>query len=179
LGQVHSYSGEFLKAQSSLAKVAPIFEKANWQPETQHDLKNRIEYLNWQAYLEGILGHVAQTEDLLQWAISLNDGIDLQQKSLSYRLLGNLKANQGQIEEALALFQQSLDIKERIGDVRNKAATQCEIAGIKPLQGKIGEAEKLYQEALHTFRKLSYAWGTAETLWKYAEFIANYKNEWH
>jgi len=151
LGQVHSYSGEFPKAQSSLAKVAPIFEKANWQPETQHDLKIRIEYLNWQAYLEENLGYIAPAQSLLEEAICLNNNIDLHQKRFSYVSLGCLKAHQGQVEAALALFQQALKIDERIGDAQGKAASLAHIGRIKQNQGQFEEALALFQRSLKIF----------------------------
>jgi hypothetical protein len=34
--------------------------------------------------------------------------------------MGRLKANQGEVDAAIALYQQSLDITERIGDVQGK-----------------------------------------------------------
>ena len=37
--------------------------------------------------------------------------------------MAGIYAQQGQVEEAIALYQQSLELKERIGDVRGKAAT--------------------------------------------------------
>ena len=67
------------------------------------------------------------------------------------------KRIQGQVEEALALFQQSLGINERIGDVKGQAVSQQKVAGIKALQGNVEEAETLYQEALYTFRNISSA----------------------
>ncbi|MHC5735911.1 tetratricopeptide repeat protein [Nostoc sp.] len=37
--------------------------------------------------------------------------------------LGNLYANKGEVDQAIALFNQSLEINERIGNVQGKAAT--------------------------------------------------------
>ncbi|MEH1897070.1 MAG: hypothetical protein V7K94_17555 [Nostoc sp.] len=37
--------------------------------------------------------------------------------------LATLYANKEEVDEAIALFNQSLEIKERIGDVQGKAAT--------------------------------------------------------
>ncbi len=42
--------------------------------------------------------------------------------------LARLKANQGDVEGAIALYQQSLEIKEKIGDVQGKAATLHQLA---------------------------------------------------
>jgi tetratricopeptide (TPR) repeat protein len=57
-------------------------------------------------------------------------------------------ANQGQIEEALRLYRQSLDVWESIGNVQGKAATLQQMAIIYANQGQIEEALRLYRQSL-------------------------------
>jgi tetratricopeptide (TPR) repeat protein len=62
--------------------------------------------------------------------------------------LASIYANTGKIEEAITLFQQSLEITESIGDVKTKAATLHELGLIYADTGKIKEAIALYQQSL-------------------------------
>ncbi len=39
--------------------------------------------------------------------------------------LAGIYAQQGEVEDAIALYKQSLDLKERIGNVQGKAASLC------------------------------------------------------
>jgi hypothetical protein len=51
-------------------------------------------------------------------------------------------ANQGKIDQAIALYQQSLETDEKIGDVQGKAATLHQLAGILALSdAKMNQAE--------------------------------------
>ncbi|WP_231395470.1 tetratricopeptide repeat protein, partial [Dolichospermum circinale] len=54
--------------------------------------------------------------------------------------LAGIYADTGKIEEAIAHYQQSLEIKESIGNVQGKAATLHQLAGIYANTGKIEEA---------------------------------------
>ena len=56
--------------------------------------------------------------------MEIEEGIgNAQGKAATLHCLGMLKADSGQIEEAIALYQQSLEIKERIGNAQGKAIT--------------------------------------------------------
>ena len=62
--------------------------------------------------------------------------------------LASIYANTGKIEEAIAHYQQSLEINESIGDVQGQAATLHQLASIYANTGKIEEAIALYQQVL-------------------------------
>ncbi|MBW4588961.1 MAG: tetratricopeptide repeat protein, partial [Aetokthonos hydrillicola CCALA 1050] len=51
--------------------------------------------------------------------------------------LAGIYANQGNVTEAIALYRQSLDLLERIGDVQGKAASLHQLAGIYKNQGNV------------------------------------------
>ncbi|MCC5899942.1 MAG: tetratricopeptide repeat protein, partial [Phormidium sp. BM_Day4_Bin.17] len=55
---------------------------------------------------------------------------------------------QGQVQEALDLYQQSLDLKERIGNVQGKAASLVMMAQLLAVQGEVERACEYMQEAI-------------------------------
>ena len=177
LGIVQRFAGELAKAEAALALAAQVFAKSEWQPETKRDLTLRITYLMWHGELATQLGQKIVAEEQLQSALLLNNGVDAELKAEAYQYLANLKANQGEVEAAIALFQQSLAIEERIGNAQGKAATFRELANVKVMQGDIDEAESLYQKALVLFRHVREVLGLAKTLWKYGELLADKKGD--
>ncbi len=75
---------------------------------------------------ENHIGEVEQAEQHYQQALELCSSNDEQEKASIYHHLGILYANWGDVDDALALFNQSLSIKKRIGNVQGEAATlQC------------------------------------------------------
>ncbi len=79
--------------------------------------------LNRLACSEKVLGEVGKAQTYYQQALDSCPQDDETEKAAIIHNLAILKANTGQIEQAIALFQQSLEIKERIGDAQGKAAT--------------------------------------------------------
>ncbi|WP_235526284.1 tetratricopeptide repeat protein [Nostoc piscinale] len=51
--------------------------------------------------------------------------------------LADIYADKGEVDEAIALFNQSLEIFERIGDVRGKAATLHQLGMIYANKGEV------------------------------------------
>jgi tetratricopeptide (TPR) repeat protein len=60
-------------------------------------------------------------------------------------------ANQGQVEEAIDLYKQSLELNDRIGNMQGKAATLHQMAIIYANQGQVEEAIDLYNSILQFF----------------------------
>ena len=54
--------------------------------------------------------------------------------------LAIIYANQGEVAKAIALYEKSLELEEKIGDVQGKAATLHELAGIYADQGEVAKA---------------------------------------
>jgi tetratricopeptide (TPR) repeat protein len=81
--------------------------------------------------------------------------------------------DQGETETAIALYQQSLEIKEKIGDVQGKAATLNNLAYIYANQGEIDEAIALYQQSLEITEKIGDVQTKAATLHCLAMIYAN------
>ncbi len=68
---------------------------------------------------------------------------------------------QGRYAEARVLFQQSLAIKEKLGDERGRAATLAMLANIT---SEAAEQKKLYQQSLEIMQRIGDAYGVAAIL---------------
>ena len=68
--------------------------------------------------------------------------------------LGILEQHQGEYEEARRLYQQSLEIKERLDNQRGRAATLNQLGVIAQDQGEYEEARQLYQQSLEISERL-------------------------
>ena len=79
--------------------------------------------------------------------------------------LAVIYANQGQVEQAIDLFQQSVAIEEQIGNVQGKAATLSQMAMIYANQGQVEQAIELFQQSLVIEEQIGSAEGKAVTLW--------------
>ncbi|MEH2211812.1 CHAT domain-containing protein, partial [Nostoc sp.] len=100
------------------------------------------------AYCESQVGEVDKALEHYQQALNLCPLEDKQEQASISHYLGMLKADTGEIEEAIALYQQSLAINEQIGNVQGKAATLYCLGKIKADIGEIEEAIALYQQSL-------------------------------
>ncbi|MEH2147438.1 tetratricopeptide repeat protein [Nostoc sp.] len=65
---------------------------------------------------------------------------NLQGKAATLYCLGRIYANKGDVEQALALYNQSLEINERIGYIQGKAATLDCLGRIYANKGEVDEA---------------------------------------
>jgi tetratricopeptide (TPR) repeat protein len=86
--------------------------------------------------------------------------------------LADLLTQQGDVARALTLWQESLALKERIGDVEGKAATLHQMAGVIAQQGDVARALTLWQESLALDERIGDVQGKAATLANMAGVIA-------
>jgi tetratricopeptide (TPR) repeat protein len=70
----------------------------------------------------------------------------------------------GDLDGAMRLYQQSLELDERLGDLKGKSATLHEMAYIYVTRGDLDGAMKLYQQSLETFERLGDLKGKSATL---------------
>ena len=63
-------------------------------------------------------------------------------------------ANKGEVDEAIALYNQSLEIDERIGNVQGKAMTLWCLGDLAEQQGEYTKAISYLQPALEILQKL-------------------------
>ena len=78
----------------------------------------------------------------------------MQGKAATLHQLAILYANQGEIDQAIALYKQSLEIKEKIGDVRGKANTLWWLGHIANGQGNSEQALIYLQESFEILQRL-------------------------
>jgi tetratricopeptide (TPR) repeat protein len=97
---------------------------------------------------EESLGVVAKAKQDYQQALDICPPDDEKEKAAIIHNLASLQAKQGQIKEALALYEQSLAIEETIGNILGKAVTLHELGSLKANQGQINEAIALFQKSL-------------------------------
>ena len=68
--------------------------------------------------------------------------------------LAVIYANQGEVAKAIALYEKSLELQEKIGNVQGKAATLHQLAGIYANQGEVAKAIALYEQSLELEEKI-------------------------
>ncbi|MFP5271893.1 tetratricopeptide repeat protein [Coleofasciculus sp.] len=134
--------------------------------DTGKNLKTRINILIQlgQAYFSQ--GGIAEAREHLEQALELaNDNENLASlKANSLHELGIIKVNQGEFQDAIALFKQSLELQRRLGDVQAEAVTLNSLAAIYVQQGKIEQAIVLLQRSLKLQQRLGDVQGEAATL---------------
>ncbi|BAY19400.1 TPR repeat-containing protein [Anabaenopsis circularis NIES-21] len=69
---------------------------------------------------------------------------NIEGKAVTLHCLGILYANKGEIDQAIALYNQSLELNERIGNVQTKAATLHQLGILYANKGEIDQAIALY-----------------------------------
>jgi tetratricopeptide (TPR) repeat protein len=100
------------------------------------------------ALCEQELGEVDKALGHYQQALDSCPSGDKAKKAAIIHNLAIIKANQGQTEEAITLYEQSLTLKEDIGDLQGKAATLQQLGIVKYNTGEIEEAIAIYQQSL-------------------------------
>ncbi|NET04844.1 MAG: tetratricopeptide repeat protein [Symploca sp. SIO2B6] len=124
------------------------------------------------ARAEHILGFVAEALRHYQTALEFCPEDNFKEKAITLHNIADLKAQQGELEEAMALYQQSLQIQESINDVGGKATTLHNIAQLKAQQGELEEALALYQQSLQIEESINDVRGKATTLHNIANLKA-------
>ncbi|GIV93361.1 MAG: hypothetical protein KatS3mg056_2070 [Chloroflexus sp.] len=81
-----------------------------------------------------------------------------------YHQQADLLVTRGDLDQALELYQQSLDLTDRLGDVQGKAATLHQMANVFVTRGDLDQALELYQQSLDLFDRLGDVKGKAATL---------------
>ncbi|NDJ20861.1 tetratricopeptide repeat protein [Nostoc sp. B(2019)] len=66
----------------------------------------------------------------------------------------SIYANKGEVDEAIALYNQSLEINERIGNVQGKAMTLWWLGHLAEQQGEYTKAISYLQPALEILQRL-------------------------
>jgi tetratricopeptide (TPR) repeat protein len=78
--------------------------------------------------------------------------------------MANVYVTRGDLDGAMQLYQQSLDIKEGLGDLQGKSATLHAMANVYVTRGDLDGAMQLYQQSLDIFEGLGDLQGKSATL---------------
>ncbi|MEH2424681.1 MAG: tetratricopeptide repeat protein [Nostoc sp.] len=116
------------------------------------------------ARAEKSLGEVNQALEHYQQAIHNCPPEDEQEKALSTADLATLYVQQGQVNEAMNLYQQSLELYERLGNFAGKAATLHQLGILYANKGEVDQAIALYNQSLEINERIGNVQTKAATL---------------
>ncbi|WP_339379306.1 tetratricopeptide repeat protein [aff. Roholtiella sp. LEGE 12411] len=119
------------------------------------------------------LGEVEQAQQYYQQALEFCLETDEAEKAAIIHHLGIIYANKGEVDEAIALYNQSLEITERIGNVKMKGATLHQLGIIHANKGEVDEAIALFNQVLEIHESIGYVQGKAATLSWLGKIYAN------
>ncbi|KOP23588.1 hypothetical protein AMR41_25835 [Hapalosiphon sp. MRB220] len=124
------------------------------------------------ARAETVLGLVEEAKNHYQQALKLCPEAELQGKAAILHNMAGLFAQQGEINQALALYEQSLQITDSINDMVGKAAILHSMAGLFAQQGEINQALALYEQSLQLTESINDVRTKATTLHSMAYLFA-------
>ncbi|MEH2116874.1 tetratricopeptide repeat protein [Nostoc sp.] len=137
------------------------------------ELTSNYRVLHQIACSQAELGEVEQAQQYYQQALEFCLETDETEKAAIIHNLAGIYTNKGKVDEAIALYNQSLQIQERIGNVQGIAATLHQLAGIYAKKGEVEQAIALYNQSLQIFERIGNVQGKAATLHCLAGIYAN------
>ncbi|MEG3934410.1 tetratricopeptide repeat protein [Microcoleus sp. T3_B1] len=158
-----------------LKRLLIEYTPSNGREETPGDLKTRIRVLNELGVAYRSRSEYKTAKYYLEQALDLakDDEEFISLKANTLHQLAGIYANQGEVAKAIAFSEQSLELKEKIGDVQGKAATLDCLAGIYANQGEVAKAIAFYEQSLELEEKIGDIRGKAATLHNLAIIYAN------
>lgn len=88
--------------------------------------------------------------------------------------LADIFLTRGDLEDALSLYRQSIDIKEQLGDKQGKALSLVMIAQVFLIQGNLEKSLNLTQQSINLLEELGDKRGIANALHQMAQIFSNY-----
>ncbi|MEG4109938.1 tetratricopeptide repeat protein [Microcoleus sp. S13_C5] len=79
---------------------------------------------------------------------------NVQGKAATLHQRAGIYANQGEVAKAIALYEESLELQEKIGDVQGKAATFAMLGQLLASQGDFDKALNYLQQSLNILQHL-------------------------
>ncbi|QMS89369.1 tetratricopeptide repeat protein [Nostoc edaphicum CCNP1411] len=128
------------------------------------ELTPNYRVLNDIAPLESELGEFEQAQQHHEQALELCPETDEKEKAVIIHRFANFYATQGKVEDASALYIQSLELKEKIRDGLGKADTLHQLGMLYTYQGEPEKALPHYQQALELREQYNDEIGKAATL---------------
>ncbi len=177
IGKVEEIAGKMARALASQWKNKSRFREAQKLCRETLEITQDFRVLHQLARSEEPLGETQSAVQHYQEALdSCPDSSDSEvvgEKAAIMHNVAGIYANQGQVNEAITLYQQSLALQEQIGNVQGKAATLHCMAIIYANQGQVNEAITLYQQSLALQEQIGNVQGKAATLHCMAIIYAN------
>jgi tetratricopeptide (TPR) repeat protein len=131
------------------------------------------------ARAEKVLGETQQAIGYFRRSLELCPENDLSRKVAILNNMAQVIADQGDIERAMKLWQQVLDIDIQIGEIDVKGATLNNMAGVMANCGNIERALQLWRQSLNIAEQIGNLRGKATTLGNMARVIAEQGNIEH
>jgi tetratricopeptide (TPR) repeat protein len=126
----------------------------------------------WLARAQIPLGETTAAAGNLDRALAACPDSDEQLRGVIINAMAGLAAQAGDTARAMDLYQDSLAIKERIGDAQGKAATLHQMAGLAAQAGDTARAMDLYQDSMAINERIGNAQGKAATIHQMAVLAA-------
>jgi len=152
LADLHERAGRFAQARDALAKV--IERDPKYTQALLGMARNEIRRGNPEAAFDPLNRALALT----------NSTENLQSKANLLQAIGIAYKRTTRPEESLRCFQQSLEIKRKLGDKRGMAASLGEIAQAQEDLGDMRESEQTFRESLNLQREIKDKPGISTTL---------------
>ena len=146
-----------------LKRLLIEYTPSNGREETQDDLKTRIRVLNELGVAYRSRSEHSTAKYYLEQALDLAKDYEYFKylKANTLHQLGWIQDDWGNLKEAIALYQKSLELHEKIGNLQGKAASLHQLAGIYANLGEIDRGIALYQESLELKEKIGNLQGKA------------------
>ncbi|MBF0460202.1 MAG: tetratricopeptide repeat protein [Magnetococcales bacterium] len=148
-GQLHRQLGEWDKALADLRKARTLFEDQN-DPRTASEVGILM--------VESLLlrGESEIALNLLKnevFTVFEKLG-DLRFCAITMSRIADVLQGQGQLDEALRIYEEQIPIFEKIGDTRERAIAMGGIAHVLQARGQLDEALRVYRELIPIFEKI-------------------------
>jgi tetratricopeptide (TPR) repeat protein len=124
------------------------------------------------AFSQAQLGETDAAKKYNQQALDECPPADERVKAAILHNLAEIYVTQGELAKAIALYEQSLEINEKIGYLQGKAATWHQLAVIYATQGEVAKAMAFYEQSLDLAEKIGDVEGKAATLHNLAVIYA-------
>ncbi len=185
---LHNLAGIYVN-QGEVAKAITFYEECLELDEKIGNLPGKAATLHQLAGIYARQGEVAKAIAFYEQSLELEEKIGnvrgkaatLHQLAGIYantlHQLAGIYANQGEIAKAIALYEESLELKEKIGDVQGKAATLHCLAIIYATQGELAKAIAFYQQSLELYEKIGDVQGKAATFAMLGQLLADEKGD--
>jgi tetratricopeptide (TPR) repeat protein len=191
--RLHHAMGRSEQSLGNVISAKDCFDRAlvDCPDSIEHKvLRERSAIMHNTATLKADQGKLTEALELYNQSLSIKREIDncseidsdlrkdnQQGIAATLHAIATVYRNQGKVEEAIALYEESLAIERSIGNQQGIAATLHAIANVYSNQGKVEEAIALYEESLAIQRSIGNQQGIASTLAMLAQIIAVHQQD--